>query len=67
MRINYNAQRQIFKLDTESTSYIMIVRRNGYLQHLYYGAKIGDDDLEYLFSDVINESFSPWAPSAVRV
>ncbi|MBR5528258.1 MAG: alpha-galactosidase, partial [Clostridia bacterium] len=64
MRINYNAQRQIFKLDTESTSYIMIVRRNGYLQHLYYGAYIGDDDLEYMFSDVVNESFSPWAPSA---
>ncbi len=64
MKINYNAERQIFKIDTENTSYVMIVRRNGYLQHLYYGAYIGDDDLEYLFSDVINESFSPWAPSA---
>lgn len=64
MQISYNPNRQTFKLDTEKSSYIMMVRRNGYLQHLYYGAKIGDDDLEYLFSDVVNESFSPWAPSA---
>lgn len=64
MDIKYNPQRQTFKIDTENSSYIMIVRRNGYLQHLYYGAYIHDDDLEYLFSDVINESFSPWAPSA---
>ena len=64
MNINYNSKRQIFKIDTENSSYIMIVRRNGYLQHLYYGATIKDDDLEYLFSDVVNESFSPWAPSA---
>ena len=64
MNINYNSKRQIFKIDTENSSYIMIVRRNGYLQHLYYGATIKDDDIEYLFSDVVNESFSPWAPSA---
>ncbi len=64
MNINYNVERKIFKIDTDNTSYVMMVRRNGYLQHMYYGAYIGDDDLEYMFSDVINESFSPWAPSA---
>lgn len=64
MQITYESTKQIFKIDTENCSYIMMVRRNGYLQHLYYGKYIGDGDLEYMFSDVINESFSPWAPSA---
>lgn len=64
MNIQYNSEKQIFRLDTCHSSYIMMVRRNGYLQHLYYGKPIHDHDLEYLLSDVINESFSPWAPSA---
>lgn len=55
----------IFKLDTEKSSYLMAVRRGGYLQHLYYGASIGDADVEYILPNrMINESFSPWAPSA---
>lgn len=64
MNINFNSEKKIFKIDTDNTSYVMMLRRNGYLQHTYYGAYIGDDDLEYMFSDVVNESFSPWAPSA---
>lgn len=64
MTINFNSEKKIFKIDTDNTSYVMMLRRNGYLQHTYYGAYIGDDDLEYMFSDVVNESFSPWAPSA---
>ncbi len=64
MNISFVSEKNIFKIDTEKSSYIMMVRRNGYLQHLYYGAYIHDCDLEYLLSDIINESFTPWAPSA---
>lgn len=64
MNIRFDSEKQIFRLDTEHSAYIMAVRKNGYLQHLYYGAPIHDDDLEYMLSNVVNESFSPWAPSA---
>lgn len=64
MQITYNNEKSIFKIDTENSSYIMMIRRNGYLQHLYYGAYVSDFDLEYLITDMVNESFSPWAPSA---
>jgi len=64
MQITYNENRKTFKIDTENSSYVMIVRKGGHLQHMYYGAYVGDDDLEYMFSDVINESFTPWPPCA---
>ena len=64
MNIRFDSEKQIFRLDTEHSAYIMAVRKNGYLQHLYYGAPIHDDNLEYMLSNVVNESFSPWAPSA---
>ena len=64
MNIQFDSEKQIFRLDTEHSTYIMAVRQNGYLQHLYYGAPIHDNDLEYMLFNVINESFSPWAPSA---
>lgn len=63
MNITFNEQTKTFKLDTENTSYCMMLRR-GFLQHAYYGAKIGDDDLSYIYDDLINASFTPWSPSA---
>ncbi|MCM1533430.1 MAG: alpha-galactosidase [Corallococcus sp.] len=34
----------VFRLDTDNTSYIFKVTEYGYLQHLYYGAKVGEID-----------------------
>lgn len=64
MNIQFHSEKQIFRIDTEHSTYIMAVRKNGYLQHMYYGKPIHDYDLEYMLSNIINESFSPWAPSA---
>lgn len=49
---------QFFYLETEHTSYVMSVLPNGMLQHVYYGAKVSQDDFSYynFFRDC---SFSP--------
>ena len=39
----------LFRLDTPNTTYIFRATSTGHLQHLYYGAKVGDiDDLSFL-------------------
>lgn len=38
--IKFDEQRKIFQLDTDNTSYAFGVHDNGYLLHLYWGAKI---------------------------
>ena len=48
MPINFNQNNKTFKLDTNTTSYVIGVNTYGYLMHNYYGAFISDDDLEYL-------------------
>ena len=47
-----------FYLETENTSYIMKKLSNGILQHIYYGAKVSQDDFSYynLFREC---AFSP--------
>lgn len=50
MRIDEN--KRIFRLDTENASYIMKVSELGVLETLYFGEKIGDDDLVYLVRKV---------------
>ena len=47
-----------FYLETEHTSYVMRALSNGILQHVYYGAKISQDDFSYynLFGE---HAFSP--------
>ncbi len=34
--------KNIFRLDTENTTYVFCVTPYGYLQHLYYGSRLGD-------------------------
>ena len=46
MGIKYFDKEQIFKLDTPSTSYVCAVVE-GFFLHVYYGAKIADDDIRY--------------------
>jgi hypothetical protein len=48
MPIKFNPEIKTFKLDTNTTSYIIQVNRYGYLMHNYYGALVSDDALEYL-------------------
>ena len=48
MPIQFDQERKVFKLDSDSTSYAFGIDCHGYLLHLYYGTKIKDTDLTYL-------------------
>ena len=49
MNIQFDEKNRVFKLDTEHTSYVMaVVDNEGFLGHVYYGAKISDTDVAYL-------------------
>lgn len=58
MAIKYNADTKTFILETADTSYLMKVSRYGNLLHLYYGARIPDQDLDYLLC-LRDRGFSP--------
>lgn len=59
MSIQFNPQAKTFRLDTKNTSYIMSVSDAGHLLHLYYGEKIGDDDIRPLFTQEVRTGFCP--------
>ena len=60
MNIQFDAEKKVFKLDTENTSYVIaIVDEEGFLGHVYYGAKISDTDVSYLLRTTEN----PFVPS----
>ncbi|MEG1061962.1 MAG: alpha-galactosidase [Oscillospiraceae bacterium] len=46
--IEYDSE--VFRLSTENTSYWFRVTKFGHLEHLYFGAKIGDDNDPEIFS-----------------
>ena len=46
--ITFDEKAQVFKIDTEHTSYAMGVLGGTYLTHLYYGKKLQSTDLGYL-------------------
>ena len=48
MPIQFDQERKVFKLDSDSTSYTFGIDCHGYLLHLYYGVRIKDTDLTYL-------------------
>ena len=48
MPIQFDSEHRIFKLDSQTTSYVLQIGQYGYLLHLYYGALIPDTDLSYL-------------------
>ncbi|MBQ8510434.1 MAG: alpha-galactosidase [Clostridia bacterium] len=58
MAIIFDTERQTFKLDTPSSSYVFKVSPKGYLLHLYYGASVPDTDLDYLRLNLHSASFS---------
>ena len=45
MPISFDSDRRIFKLDTAESSYIFEIYDENYLVHLYYGAKIPDNNV----------------------
>ena len=45
MSVFYDEERKLFKLDTAGSSYIFEIYDEGYLVHLYYGAKIPDTNV----------------------
>lgn len=60
MGIFYDEKHRAFKLDTDRTSYvIMVVDEEGFLGHAYYGERIEDTDLAY----TLNIDEYPWVPS----
>ncbi len=60
MGIVYNEKLRSFKLDTDSTSYIIkIVDEEGFVGHCYYGARISDEDAGYL----LRTEEAPFVPS----
>ena len=49
MSIFYNEKARSFKLRAKDTDYMLQVIEGEYLGHVYYGKKVPDDDLSYLF------------------
>lgn len=48
MAIQFDAERNIFKLDSNTASYVLRIGPHGFLMHLYFGSPIPDTDLAYL-------------------
>ncbi len=61
MPIHFDEQRKIFKLETKNSTYAMLIFDQGYLVHLYYGARLPDQDLKPLMNRGWFESLSPFA------
>jgi Alpha-galactosidase len=67
MAIFYDSDKNIFKLDTAKSSYIIKIAAEGYISHLYYGAYVSDNDLSYLLNPhMANASFSASIASPVK-
>ncbi len=62
MPITFDESTKIFKLDTKTSTYAMTVFEQGYLVHLYYGAKLPDSNLKHLMYRGWFDSLSPFAP-----
>ena len=61
MPIHFDESKKIFKLDTKSSTYAFLVYDGGFLVHLYYGAKLPDNNLKHLMYRGWFDSFSPYA------
>jgi len=62
MAIHYNKATGTFRLDANQLSYAFRVDEHKQLIHLYFGAKISDEDLSYLGFGMGVASFSPNLP-----
>lgn len=48
MSILFNRQKKIFKIDTKNSSYVFCVSDFAFLEHLYYGKRIQDEQIKYI-------------------
>ena len=48
MAIIFNKKKQTFSLNTMSATYQLKIGNLGYVNHLYYGDQICDEDMSYL-------------------
>jgi alpha-galactosidase len=62
MPISFDPQRKIFKLDTKTSTYAILVFEENYLVHLYYGKKIPDNNLKSMMYRGQFDSLSPYNP-----
>lgn len=51
MAITVNEQKRIFFLDGKDTTYAFMINEYNYAEHLYYGKRIGHDDITYIRGD----------------
>ncbi|WP_274364243.1 alpha-galactosidase [Paenibacillus thermotolerans] len=59
MSIRYVSNDRIFHLQTSDTSYLFRIHPKGYIQHLYWGRSIPDEDALHMSWLVQRASFSP--------
>ena len=57
--IKYDEKTKIFKLDTQTTSYVIGLADDKYVGHVYYGKKLESTDLAYL----LRTDEPPFVPS----
>ncbi len=62
MSIQFDPKTNIFKLDTDVSTYAFMAYEQGYLVHLYYGPKVPDEDLSHLMYRGWYDSLSPRNP-----
>ena len=56
--ISYTKENGQFQIDTENTSYVMLVK-DGFLLHLYWGKKLAGGDHSYFYREQGRAAFSP--------
>lgn len=59
MSINYEERKRIFRLDTEKTTYLIGLSPEGYVGHIYYGARLYGEADNYL----LRMEEHPYTPS----
>ena len=63
MSIVYNENKKTFSLHTAKTTYQLKIGNLNYVNHLYYGATIRDEDLSYLIRRYDRARGTPTIPS----
>ena len=48
MSIRFDGTRKLFFLESKNTTYQMKINKMSVLEHVYYGARVGDTDMSYL-------------------
>ncbi len=59
MGIKYNEKKKIFQMDTQHTTYLIGITKEGYIGHIYYGKRLQKEGSSYLLR--IEEA--PYTPS----